>query len=108
MKWTKLNEELKKKLANYRYDFTEAWKIVGCGEKTLRRYMDAQLLQPIKTSDVWYFTEQMIEKAKFIYQAKKEADVPVRVSAALYDYLIDCKKTCSFDKIKQYIENYNF
>lgn len=106
-KWTNLNEELKQKLKEHKYSFIETWKLVGCGEKTLRRYMDAGLIMPLKKSDEWLFSEKLIEKTKFIYELKSQLNVNVKVAAGLYDFL-DGKRYIKpdYEKIIELSQNY--
>lgn len=97
--WNKLNDDLKKKLKDYKYTFGQACKLVGCGEKTLRRYMDAEYIQPIKISDEWLFTEDIIQKCKFIYKMRYNKLCNIATAIALYDYMEKHYVKASYDEI---------
>lgn len=106
MSWNKINKELEKKLKNYKFKFDQANVIIGCDEKTLRRYISEQLICPIKISDEWQFSQEQIDKCTFIYKAKKLASVDIATSAGIYDYYKSQGMQCDFDKIFPYIQNY--
>lgn len=91
IKWRRLNQELRDKLKNYKYTYEEVWQLTGCGYKTLQRYMDRELVDPLKVSDVWYFDQVRVDKVKFIYELRKQAHIPVEAGAALFDYLLSKK-----------------
>ena len=104
--WQKIEQEIKKKLKNHKYSFIEVWKIVDCGEKTLRRYMDAELLMPIKTSDEWYFTQQQLDKCNFIHKMKSNHYMTAKAAAGLFDYMVDKKIKIDVDKVLDCIKFY--
>lgn len=104
--WEKLNKDLERKMKGFKYSFYEAVGIIGCGEKTLRRYMDDQFVKPIKVSDEWLFTNDMIDKVRFILKAKKIGYMNAYVASGLYDFLQSGKKTKDFDDIYEFIEPY--
>lgn len=85
--WHKINDELDKRLENFKYSFIQAWKIIGCGEKTLRRYVDAEYVRPIKVSDEWFFTNDMIQKCKFIHKMRYDKRSNNDNAVALYEYM---------------------
>lgn len=85
--WNKVDKELQKRLAKHKYSFEEVVKIIGTGERVVRRYMDSQLIHPIKVSNEWKFTDDMLHKAMFIQQCRKEVGWNVESLAGLYDYL---------------------
>lgn len=105
--WQKIEQEIRKKLKNHKYSFTEVWKITGCGEKTLRRYMDAELLSPIKTSDEWYFTQEQLDKCEFIYKMKSNRHMTVKAAAGLFDYISSKKGKIDIDKVLECIKYYD-
>lgn len=105
--WTRIEQEIRKKLKEHKYSFIEVWKIVGCGEKTLRRYMDAELICPIKTSDEWYFTQEQLDKCNFIHKMKSKHYMTARAAAGLFDYMISKKCKVSIEEALKYIENYD-
>lgn len=98
-KWSKFNQELKEKLKDYKYSYEETWKIVGCGYKTLQRYMDRELVDPLKVSDEWLFDQERVEKVKFIYELRKHAKVPVEFSAVLFDYMKTKKSVPDYQEL---------
>ena len=104
--WHKIEQEIKKKLENHKYNFTEVWKISGCGEKTLRRYMDAELLSPIKTADEWHFTQQQLDKCIFIYKMKSNHYMTVKSAAGLFDYLSIKKCKINIQELLECIKYY--
>lgn len=106
MGWTKLDKELREKLKNYKYSFYETWNLVGCGEKTLRRYMDSYFIMPIKTSDEYKFTQEMVDKVKFIHSAKSGKYMTTWAAAALWDYMIAHKLYPDFDEVEKFIVEY--
>ena len=87
MSWPSLNEYLKEQLIDHKYTTYQAWSTIGCGEKTLRRYVDAGYVTPIKVRDEWYFTEEQIQKCTFISELKKTLRADTYFLAGLYDYL---------------------
>lgn len=87
--WSKINQELQERLKNYKFSFMEAWKLIGCGEKTLRRYMEYEFIMPLKISDEWYLTSDMIDKCKFINQMRCAKRCNVWNANDLYDYMVD-------------------
>ena len=105
--WQKVEQEIKKKLKDHKYSFIEVWKIVGCGEKTLRRYMDAELLMPIKTCDEWYFTQQQLDKCNFIHKMKSNHYMTAKAAAGIFDYLVDKRYKINTDAIVEAIKYYD-
>lgn len=105
--WHKINSDLSEKLKGHIYTFIEVWSIVGCGEKTLRRYMDRLLVTPIKTSDNWLFDEDMLAKVDFIHKCKTKLDIPVNSAAGLYDFLKANKVKQGFEDLENSIKEYN-
>lgn len=86
-KWSRFNQELQEKLKDYQFTYEQVWQITGCGYKTLQRYMDRELVHPIKMDDVWYFTSELLDKVKFIYELRRQARIPVEAGAALFEYI---------------------
>lgn len=98
-KWSRFNQELQEKLKDYQFTYEQVWQITGCGYKTLQRYMDRELVHPIKVNDVWYFTSELLDKVKFIYELRNQARIPVEFSAALFDYMKSKKVSPDYQEL---------
>ena len=99
-KWSQLNWELREKMSQFKYTYEETWRLTGCGYKTLQRYMDRELVHPIKVSDEWLFDQNLVDKVKFIYELRKQAKVPVDFSAVLYDMLKErCRRAPTYQDL---------
>ena len=106
--WKDIDKECQKQLKEHKYSFIEAWKTIGCGEKVLRRYVDAGLLTAIKTSDQWFFTQEQVNKGIFInVLRKKRRWDALTFLAGLYDYLLEHKCACDPEELIKYAEYYN-
>lgn len=105
--WKDVDLDVQKQLKDHKYTFLEAWTTIGCGEKVLRRYVDAGLITAIKTSDQWYFTQQQVNKAIFIncLRKRKRWDA-ICFLAGLYDYLIEHKCECDPEILIEYADAY--
>ena len=104
--WLKINDDLNNRLKGHIYTFIEVWSIVGCGEKTLRRYMDRLLITPLKTSDNWLFDENMLNKVDFIHKCKTKLDIPVSTGAGLYDFLKNNKVKQGYEDLEKAVKEY--
>lgn len=107
-KWKHIGEQLKTLLSEHKFTFEEAVKAIDCGEKTLRRYMDAQYVAPIKTSDEWHFTMKQIEKCRFMHDLKTRLNMQVPLAAGLYDYLDSIGHTPDTEELIKYMTFYKY
>ena len=108
-KYRKLQEEVTQKLKNHAYSFRETVSIVGCGDKTLRRYIEAGLVRPSTSgahSNSQYFTSEQVEQLCFIFDMQKLIKAPVQLSAALYDYMKARRMRFDIQNLLDRIEDY--
>lgn len=104
--WKKIDKRLQKFLKNHKYSFYEAVDILGCNERTLRRMMDDQLIEPVKVSDEWKFSEDIIHKARFILKCGKPLGIEKATVAGIYNYLIKHKIKPDIDEFRQIASEY--
>lgn len=98
--WLKLREDLKTKMKGYEYLFEDALTLIGCGAKTLHRYVDAEYITPIKISDNWLFTEDMINKCRFLVKSRIDRRLNNQDASALYDYMKKNGLIVNYDDIE--------
>ena len=108
-RYRKLQQDVSKMLKDHYYSFTEVMSIVGCGNKTLRRYIDKGILKPVTSgsySNSQYFTSEELERAQFVYDLQKSTKAPIEVSAAIYDYLKAKRMRFDLQNLLDRIEDY--
>lgn len=105
--WNKIDLELQEKLKDYIYTKAEALALIGCGEKTLRRYVEDQFITMIKNGKTGYFTKNDIDKSIFILKMKTNEIMNNIHAAGLYDFLIDKKCKVSFEELNEYLQRYD-
>lgn len=104
--WEHIKNDVETLLSCHVYNTQETLKSIGCGEKTLRRYMDRHLIEPLKHSDEWFFTQETVDKANFIHKCKIDFNIPVIVGAAIFDFLLECKCKPTITKLKEQLNKY--
>lgn len=106
MSWSQIDKELQQKLSHFIYKFPQAVAIIGCGEKVLRRYMNENLIEPIKQNDEWLFTQEIIDKANFIHKVGNPMGIDRLAAAGLYDYMKEHNCKIDIDAIRASILKY--
>lgn len=106
MSWNSIDKELQKRLANHKYTYEEAVKLIGCNEKLVRRYMDRKFIIPIKVNDEWYFSQELIDKAIFIKKIGNPLGIDVAAASGLFDYMKEKGCKIDIDRITECIMRY--
>lgn len=89
-RYEKIQKEVTRSLKKHMYSFNELASIICCGDKTLRRYIDAGIVKPATSgsrSNSQYFNQEQLERACFVFDMQKSVKMPIYASAALFDYL---------------------
>lgn len=108
-KYRKLQEEVTQKLRTHYYSFKELLAVVNCGEKTLRRYIEAGIVRPATSgaySNSQYFTSEQVERTCFVYDMHKLTKAPIYLSAALFDYFKAKRVRFDIQNLLDRIEDY--
>lgn len=100
-KYRKLQYELSKRLRDHEYSFEELVNIVGCGSKTMNRYVYGGIVKAKSSGsnkNSRYFDNEQLERACFVYDCQKALKAPPALSAAFYDY-------CKYKRIRIDLQN---
>lgn len=108
-RYRRIQEDVTKKLRDHYYSFEDLVNIVGCGHKTMRRYIEEGIVKPATSgahSNSQFFTQEQLERANFVYDMQKLAKAPILLSAALFDYMNARRMRFDIQNLLDRIEDY--